>query len=622
MADGEEEPKEGGGGGGAQRRSSSGSAGPGCRSLDWPLSREEKKGRALRLYDRDVKAADQLIESGEAALIALQKELQKVRRASGDLTMLAPGRVDRLNSREARRSREDAEDFSHSCLADGSFGAGDVGSIGARLAVAREGLCLPQRPGNGAESDGGDGNNSGDCTPELVRSLTSVEGERGNNSQCGADVDATEYSSDAAERLKLAVANVQAVLNSIWVGETAGFEQDCCRGSVEFPTMRPRARSEGALLSVLPPPAIKRAPRKRRSRGGEELRVSFSVPADESDLVGLDGLSMSESLPLTKHGSIILSPSKKFAGSNTHSEGNLASDGHQFELPDPDPEPSTSPAASPAKTPPLPCSLQQENQQWHTFHRHRSCWLEEGLPGHGDLHAENLFTQSALPEPQELFVSPRKTASVTPDALTASVPRQQPWQRTVLCPSGIANSGHHADVDGTDDASRHGRRPFVLPRGMRGDRGDRIYRGDVSRCVALIPQLSSASLSCDKRPRSTTDSADPERDRRRRSTCGLSGSSRDDRHSSACFPRSGRRRSNSLLADPSRNEHRRDHLRCDESRLMVQSTPRISTVVSLSRAPALALEDTPPQQTQSQERTEIQVPATPKVMPASVMDFF
>lgn len=48
-------------------------------ALDWPLSREEKKTRVLQLYDRDTRAADQLLRTGEEALEALRVELRRIR---------------------------------------------------------------------------------------------------------------------------------------------------------------------------------------------------------------------------------------------------------------------------------------------------------------------------------------------------------------------------------------------------------------------------------------------------------------------------------------------------------------------------------------------------------------
>jgi len=49
-------------------------------ALDWPLSREEKKNRVMRLYDRDVQACDFMIHSSQTTLVALEKELNRARR--------------------------------------------------------------------------------------------------------------------------------------------------------------------------------------------------------------------------------------------------------------------------------------------------------------------------------------------------------------------------------------------------------------------------------------------------------------------------------------------------------------------------------------------------------------
>jgi len=55
---------------------------PRCSSFDWPLSREEKKSRVLRLYDADVQAANRQLQSGEETLEALRGQLKEIRRSS------------------------------------------------------------------------------------------------------------------------------------------------------------------------------------------------------------------------------------------------------------------------------------------------------------------------------------------------------------------------------------------------------------------------------------------------------------------------------------------------------------------------------------------------------------
>jgi len=51
-------------------------------SLDWPLSREEKKGCVMRLYERDVTTANDLLRSKDEALQAASEELQVLKRKS------------------------------------------------------------------------------------------------------------------------------------------------------------------------------------------------------------------------------------------------------------------------------------------------------------------------------------------------------------------------------------------------------------------------------------------------------------------------------------------------------------------------------------------------------------
>eukprot|EP00930_Biecheleria_cincta_P046390 TRINITY_DN31991_c0_g1_i1.p1 TRINITY_DN31991_c0_g1~~TRINITY_DN31991_c0_g1_i1.p1 ORF type:complete len:162 (-),score=21.19 TRINITY_DN31991_c0_g1_i1:55-540(-) len=51
-------------------------------TTDWPLSNAEKRCRALNLYDREVKAADQLLEANEASLRAASREIDRLRAES------------------------------------------------------------------------------------------------------------------------------------------------------------------------------------------------------------------------------------------------------------------------------------------------------------------------------------------------------------------------------------------------------------------------------------------------------------------------------------------------------------------------------------------------------------
>jgi len=70
----------------SERRDSAPSAGLHQQpSLDWPLSREEKKGCVMRLYERDVTTANDLLRSKDEALQAASDELQVLRRKSSGI---------------------------------------------------------------------------------------------------------------------------------------------------------------------------------------------------------------------------------------------------------------------------------------------------------------------------------------------------------------------------------------------------------------------------------------------------------------------------------------------------------------------------------------------------------
>mmetsp|Transcript_22129 Transcript_22129/g.39746 ORF Transcript_22129/g.39746 Transcript_22129/m.39746 type:complete len:643 (-) Transcript_22129:33-1961(-) len=58
-------------------------------SLDWPLSKDEKRTCALKLYERDVRAADALLEEKEDEVGTLKKEIQVLRRLSSTSTACA-----------------------------------------------------------------------------------------------------------------------------------------------------------------------------------------------------------------------------------------------------------------------------------------------------------------------------------------------------------------------------------------------------------------------------------------------------------------------------------------------------------------------------------------------------
>jgi len=49
-----------------------------CQSLDWPLSREEKKGCAMQFYEQEVRVQNQLLQTQDATLLELRKELADI----------------------------------------------------------------------------------------------------------------------------------------------------------------------------------------------------------------------------------------------------------------------------------------------------------------------------------------------------------------------------------------------------------------------------------------------------------------------------------------------------------------------------------------------------------------
>merc|ERR1712194_596920 len=59
-------------------------------SSDWPLSRQEKKERILRLYERDFQASDKLLQTKDANLEALREELTQVRRVQSGSSIAQP----------------------------------------------------------------------------------------------------------------------------------------------------------------------------------------------------------------------------------------------------------------------------------------------------------------------------------------------------------------------------------------------------------------------------------------------------------------------------------------------------------------------------------------------------
>lgn len=200
--------------------------------MDWPLSKEEQKRHVLRLYDKDVKAADRLLASGDAALKALRSELHLARAAGSESV-----------------AKQDCE-----------------------------------KPVEASEQRQGQSTESGQIhvDPALEQALKLlVASQRFGGEAPGAAPGAAQ----AAERLQLAIVDAAAALaallgttslSSAW-GKGLNESQEEPGGSPSewgSPEARQRARSEGA--GRLAPPALVKGDRRRRSRAGEVRRVSFA----------------------------------------------------------------------------------------------------------------------------------------------------------------------------------------------------------------------------------------------------------------------------------------------------------------------------------------------------------
>lgn len=86
----------------AGRRSSAPPARRGhSQCLDWPLSKEEKRRCALKLYERDVQAADLLLEESSQEVGELRKELRELRRLSSASTVLPVAEEDEEEDKES-----------------------------------------------------------------------------------------------------------------------------------------------------------------------------------------------------------------------------------------------------------------------------------------------------------------------------------------------------------------------------------------------------------------------------------------------------------------------------------------------------------------------------------------
>lgn len=218
-------------------------------SLDWPLSRDEKKSCVLKLYDRDVRAANNLLRSGEAALEALRQELAVVRNAGGALDDGIPSspRGDLCHAANLDTPRESY------CAGPTTPERRRVPALKASTAAAIAAAAVEISP------------------PPSTGALAPM-----THCRAATTTSEQEVAAEAAERLHLAITNAAAALRVLW-GSAA--DDDCNSLEVEDDLGRMRARSEGALRLKESAPAGLRRDGRRHSRGGDGRRVSF---ADEA----------------------------------------------------------------------------------------------------------------------------------------------------------------------------------------------------------------------------------------------------------------------------------------------------------------------------------------------------
>lgn len=222
---------------------------PSSGALDWPLSREEKKQHVIKLYDRDVKAADHLLKSGETALESLRHELHKLRS-------------------ESKSCQHRTESFPGG--RDEEISGTETSQIAAPAGIAESG-------------DGSSGLVM-DCSVFTVASRSNPGTPRPMLPPAKSTV-GNEGKEEAAERLRLAISEATEALGAL-IGAAALEQQeaDDCVGDGD--ALRSRARSEGAR-GMAAQPALRTSRERRRSRGGEELRVKFDGE-DTSTGMGTD----------------------------------------------------------------------------------------------------------------------------------------------------------------------------------------------------------------------------------------------------------------------------------------------------------------------------------------------
>lgn len=200
-----------------------------AKPLDWPLSHEEKKGCVMRLFDKDVRAANDMIRSGEEKLQALKEELEEARAA-----------VTAAAAQPAHASKSEAP-------------AEPTKKLRGRTSEPRKKLI---------------------ANPQLA-SGTPVK-----NAQL-----ATESSEDAAEKLRAAIASATAALAALEGRQSAPAESELANAS-RSRSEGPKEAPEGILCSAA------RRHSRARSMEGMKRRVSFGDLPKAEDNDTLEDISV------------------------------------------------------------------------------------------------------------------------------------------------------------------------------------------------------------------------------------------------------------------------------------------------------------------------------------------
>lgn len=214
-------------------------------ALDWPLSREEKKGRLIRLHDNVVQEFSETQKYDELRIDVLRRELIEAHR-----------RGDTLSSSHATR---------HGSL-------GDVPAVAWSSPVTHPSGAQP------ADAHGSGCNGAAEALA-LQHSLAKPRRKDKPNERDERDDELLQNFKMAFGFAKDAVDGSLSALGSLFSGVNNETDSDECAYLVKL-----RARSEGARVrGEFAPPALKKPNSRRNSRGAPIRRVSFVESVVDSD---------------------------------------------------------------------------------------------------------------------------------------------------------------------------------------------------------------------------------------------------------------------------------------------------------------------------------------------------